>query len=287
MGTVPELGTHHLFPSFARCRGMRDRYYVVGDPKVLRPGERVADTLTIEAVEGCAGVLGGVAVGLVVGVLLGYAVGGVAGVIGLAVVGMIVGVAAVVAIRYLRAEQRRSRAAGKVLRIDPQEPEVWSFCEVVGRLAATQAWTSGLVDHDRVVPPLLWWVVTAYRELEPLEADLAEARARPGLADVVEQKSQQIATIRGELDAVRHRLEQMIGPSRELDAREQARRDEESSRRKESELRERLTGAPVPAADYVVDAGETVEGVRAAAAALNELLAETHRMTSQLPDHRK
>lgn len=47
--------------------------------------------------------------------------------------------------------------------VEPEDGDSWSFCEVVGQLMASRAWTEGLIDRDRVVPLILWRVVSTYR----------------------------------------------------------------------------------------------------------------------------
>lgn len=164
-----------------------------------------------------------------------------------------------------------------MLVVQPEDSDSWSFCEVVGQLVSTLAWTEGLIDRERVVPLILWRVISTHRALAPVEADVAAAREHPGLADVVARRTAEIAAVHEALDAVRHRVRAMADSARELDAREQA-------HRAEAALRERLTGTPAPAPADLADAEDQAERAQVAAAVLDELLAETDRITGMVPE---
>lgn len=283
MTAHPELGTRLLLPSLAHCRGIRAPWYVVADPAALRSGERVADTAAIAPNLGCLSYVLVSAGSTAAGALIGLPLGGSASA-GFALLGLVVGLAAVVAHTQLETGRRRRRAAGSVLVVEPEDGDSWSFCEVVGQLVASRAWTGGLVDRDRVVPLILWRVVSTYRALAPVEADIAAAREHPGLADVVARRTAEIAAVREALDAVRHRVRAIADSARELDARDRAHRDEATRRDAEAALRERLTGTATPAPQELADVDDQAERIQVSAAVLDELLTETDRITGMVPE---
>ncbi len=286
MTTAPDLGTRHLFPSFARCRGTRDRWSIVADPAVLEHGEQVTQSGSIARSVG--------ALPYTIGIIVGAAIATITALLansrataGWAIIGLIFGGAAVFAVVFVKEEIRHKKAAGNVLRIEPDEVEMWSFCELVERLAATEAWKSGLIDHDRVLPRLLWRVIKSYRDSAPLEDDLQRARNHSGLADIVAQKEKQLLEVRGEIQAVREHLEVMVQHAQRLDDREDARRLQAAERNEEAALRERLGAAIPPSPAEIVQAADHAERARSTAAALQELLDESDRLSAELARFRR
>jgi hypothetical protein len=104
------------------------------------------------------------------------------------IIGVPIGFIAVLLRIRLATDSAIRRVEGRILRIDQQALEVWGFCKMMEQLAATSAWSTGLVDRDRLLPGLLWRSVKTCIELAKLDLDIEQATAHPTLTDLVERK---------------------------------------------------------------------------------------------------
>lgn len=280
---ISGLWANRIAPSFARFRAVAGNYYILCDPLALLPGEYVTfdgrvdnDRLARFLFTKSLGI--GAAFALLALLIIGPSIITVA----LAfIIGVPVGFIAVLLRIRLATDSAIRRVEGRILRIDQQALEVWGFCKMMEQLAATSAWSTGLVDRDRLLPGLLWRSVKTCIELAKLDLDIEQATAHPTLTDLVERKVQQREEVRASLNGIRQRLEMVLASARQLDERERARHDQNVRSREESELRAKLSGA-LPSSHQQIDDELLAATVQTEAGVLNELLAESDRISSDL-----
>ena len=280
---IPDPGTNRIVPSFARFRAIAENYYILCDPSALLPGEYVTFDGRVDN-DRLARFLftKSLGIGLLFGLLALLVIE--PSIIALAlafIIGAPVGFIAVLLRIRLAIDSAIRRVEGRILRIDQQALEAWGFCKMMEQLAATSAWSTGVVDRDRLVPGLLWRSVKTCTELAKLDLDIEQATAHPALTHLVEQKVRQQEEARASLDGIRQRLGMVLASARQLDARERARYDENVRSREESELWEKLSGA-VPPSHQQLDDELLAATVQTEADVLNKLLAESDRISSDL-----
>lgn len=235
---IPGLGAHLVVASFGRFRSIKEPYYVVCDPTVLRRGEQVDGFARVSHPS-------------LRSRLAAWGSPGPAG-------------------------PARTRTEGRILRVAPGDGAAYRLCELAETLAATSAWSGGLVDRDRLVPAILWRSVRTAFEVARLDEEIEQARRFPALADLVAGRVEQRSRSAAVVDEVHRRFALVLAAARQLDARDAARRTEWDRSREEAELRQRLTAEPAPL-PHAADADAST-AIQVEAEALNELLAESDRL---------
>jgi hypothetical protein len=280
---IPGLGTNRIVPSFAGFRAIAGNYYILCDPSALLRGEYVTYDGRVDNDRFARFLFTkSLGIGLLFGFFALFVIKSLIATFVLAfVIGAPVGFIVVLLRIRLAVNSAMRRVEGRILRIDQQAVEAWGFCKTMEQLAATSAWSSGLVDRDRLVPGLLWRSVKTCIELAKLDLDIARATAHPALVNLVEQQGRRLEEATASLDGVRQRLEMVLASALQLDARERARLDETVRSREESELREKLSGV-LPSNQQQAEDEISAAAVQTEADVLNELLAESDRISSGL-----
>jgi hypothetical protein len=276
------LGSHHPFPSLGRFRAVDRMYFVLGDPSVLRKQEHVLPNGSLGSDDArffftTPLVVGALTTGVVA--LSGYL--NWVTLFWAFVFGSVAGFFAFVLWTRGRAAAAAVRAAGQVIRVEPQSPQAWEMCILADMVASTSAWRRGFVDRDRLLPGLAWRYVTTSLQMEGLQHDVGRASEHQSLAGIVGQKLDELTATSAALDGIRGRLQHVLESAQRLDQREQDRWRQVERRREEEELRRRLSSGSMPVMRQ--DDDELFAGAIATEAqVLNELLAESDRIISGL-----
>jgi hypothetical protein len=187
---IPGLGSHQIFPSFARFRAVKEPYYVVCDPAVLRRGEQVD------------------------------------GFVGVSHPSLRSRLAALLS----SSGSPETRVRGRILRVGPGDGVAFGLCQLVERLASTSAYADFLVDRERRVPAVLWRSVHTAFEVGRLDEEIAQARRFPDLAELVAVRVAQRNRAAAQVDQVQRTFDRALAAAQQLDARAAGLREEAALR---------------------------------------------------------